>query len=209
MAATNDEEPTGVPLQEAQALAQSLIEVMRPFCQRCEIAGSIRRQKERVKDIEIVAAPRWSEQADPTDLFGGTRPNNDLFDWASTQDLVRWIKPGTSEIVPWDVKPDGKYWRGYLPAQGIKLDLFLTTPSNWGAIFLVRTGSALFSYEVVSLARRVGYRFAEGAFFDDRACKVLPVPEERMVFDHLGLEYVEPCDRIGAESLKHRKGSAR
>ena len=39
---------------EAYSIALVVLELLRPHCIRCEIAGSIRREKPEVKDIEIV-----------------------------------------------------------------------------------------------------------------------------------------------------------
>ena len=44
-------------LSKARDIADQVIERLRPHCERVQIAGSIRRGKERVKDIEIVASP--------------------------------------------------------------------------------------------------------------------------------------------------------
>src|SRR3989304_2582209 len=52
-------------LEEAARIAAEIADYLRPACQRVEVAGSIRRQRPQPKDIEIVAAPRWSKrQAD-------------------------------------------------------------------------------------------------------------------------------------------------
>ena len=45
-------------LQKAKEIADSIIETLSPHCERCEIGGSIRREKEFVKDIEIVCIPK-------------------------------------------------------------------------------------------------------------------------------------------------------
>ncbi len=57
-------------LSEALAVASPLIARMRPFCERVELAGSTRRQKQTdLKDLEIVAIPRWEERPAAGDLF--------------------------------------------------------------------------------------------------------------------------------------------
>jgi len=43
---------------EAHSIAVRVLELLQPHCIRCEIAGSIRREKSEVKDIEIVAIPK-------------------------------------------------------------------------------------------------------------------------------------------------------
>lgn len=198
-------------LSKAQKVAESLAGVLSPHCERVSIAGSVRRQKSEVKDIELVLIPdtEWT-----TDLFGEPDQKRNLLYDAVHKGIkekyycVEWIKPGTDKITPWHIKPDGKYWRGNMyPAGGlpvsdasIKVDIFLATPQNWGAIFLIRTGSADFSQAVVTHALRVGYKFDEG-FLTCRGHKV-ETPDEQTVFDRLGLQYIEPQNRLGIESLR-------
>jgi len=45
-------------LAEARKLAEQMVERLRPACDKIEIAGSVRRGKPEVKDIEIVCLPR-------------------------------------------------------------------------------------------------------------------------------------------------------
>ena len=45
-------------LQKAYKIAQQLVHVLKPHCARIEIAGSIRRMKAQVGDIEIVCIPK-------------------------------------------------------------------------------------------------------------------------------------------------------
>jgi DNA polymerase/3'-5' exonuclease PolX len=194
-------------LKDAQLIAKDLLEKASPLCERIEIAGSIRRKKPDVKDIEIVAIPKWTESRDPSDLFGERKPRiNQLWLNLSFRIDVVWIKPGTSEIVPWDVKPDGKYWRGLLP-EGIKLDLFIASQENFGAIYLIRTGSAEFSAAVMAHAKRLNRRCVDGYFTRDGERVI--TPEEKDVFDLLNLEFVEPELRIGRDALKSKRPEAR
>jgi DNA polymerase/3'-5' exonuclease PolX len=55
-------------LHTAQPIADRVRDLLAPHCDRIEIAGSIRRQKADVGDIEIVAIPKTVTDGD---LFGG------------------------------------------------------------------------------------------------------------------------------------------
>ncbi len=185
-------------LLEAQAIASRLILAMAPHCRRIEVAGSIRREKPEVKDIEIVAIPLWEPV--PAGLFGETTEANRLHDWANSEACeVTWIKPGTSEVIPWQPKADGKYWRGWL-RENVKLDLFLATEINWGAIMAIRTGCADFSHALVSHAPTVGKRFKDGYLCDGAG--PLTTPEEADVFRLLQLEYIQPAARVDARAVR-------
>lgn len=182
-------------LIQAENLANRIIETMQPFCQRVAIAGSIRRQKPEVKDIEVVAVPKLGQ---PKDLFCEVLQNQ-LFVWAQqieSEGRIQWIKPGTPEIIPWPIQEQGRYWRGWLVKAGIKLDLFLATPETWGVIYLIRTGSAEFSQRMVGKeCWRTGYHFDDGKLFDPSG-QFVPTPEEQDVFSALGVEWLEPEDRL-------------
>ena len=45
-------------LAEAQKLTEEILDILRPLCERVEIAGSIRRKKAEVHDVDIVLIPK-------------------------------------------------------------------------------------------------------------------------------------------------------
>ena len=49
-------------LEKAKAIADSVVEALEPYCERIQIAGSIRRRKATVNDIDLVLVPqdRWN-----------------------------------------------------------------------------------------------------------------------------------------------------
>lgn len=191
-------------LARAEQIARTLADEMSPHCARIEIAGSIRRRVEEVKDIEIVAVPLLKDEETTGGLFPEPVRTNLLYQWAKRSG-VNWIKPGTSEIVPWKPKPDGKYWRALLPA-GIKLDLFIAGPENFGLIFAIRTGSKEFTTALVTRANEVGLPSVDGYLTRDGAR--VETPEERDVFELLGLEWTEPALRHSFNSLVRKAAAA-
>ena len=164
-------------LREAKTIAEKICGKLAPHCQRIEIAGSIRRRKAEVGDIEIVCIPAV--------MYGG------LFKDIATAD------PGFCRVVnQWPAvkgSPIGKYTQRILP-EGIKLDLFMATPENWGLIFAIRTGSKNFTHR--KLATRwvqLGYKSVEGML--QRDGRIFPVKEELDLFDLLGMDWVDPGNR--------------
>lgn len=57
-------------LRRARAVAAEMVEALRPYCHRVEVAGSIRRGREWIGDIEIVAIPKSSLKQPDVDIFG-------------------------------------------------------------------------------------------------------------------------------------------
>lgn len=203
-------------LREAVGIAEELVAMMAPCCLRVEVAGSVRRDCPEVKDIEVVAVPRWEPR--PTSalpLFAGeVEQANLLHDWAvseaaasgQSRHRLRWIKPGTSQLLDWPPKPEGKYWRA-LVDRHVKLDLFLATPENYGLILAIRTGCAEFSQGLMAYAKHRTAYHVEGGYLRDRKGTALETSEERDVFDALGLDWVEPKERVG-QHMVTRKGRA-
>lgn len=111
------------------------------------------------------------------------------------ENRIWWIKPSVEitradQVIHWPLDAHGKYWRGWLVATGIKLDLFLTTPETWGATFLIRTGPTEYNTRIVSECRPQHY-FADGKLLNWEG-KLVPTPEEQSVYDALGLKFVRP-----------------
>jgi len=203
------EDTGGTLLAEARYVAEQLLSEMRPHCERSLIAGSVRREKAAVKDVEIVAVPRCTQaQRVSTDLFAEPtiESRNHLHEWALHESGLHWIKPGTREIVSWPPKIDGRYWRAVVPGVGLKLDLFLPRPDSFGAQLLIRTGCAEFSQAVMIHAKHIGLRFADGALW--RGEELLPTPDEETVFRLLRLDPVPPCERTSKNALRAARGKA-
>ena len=56
---------TRVPLARAQVVAAEVVALLAPACERIEIAGSVRREKTDVGDIEIVCTPSVYHASQP------------------------------------------------------------------------------------------------------------------------------------------------
>ncbi len=159
---------------EAYSIALAVLELLRPHCIRCEIAGSIRREKPEVKDIEIVAIPKPYQTG--------------LFEDGIAEVVNRWQKV-KGELAYGKTK----YTQRILP-EGIKLDLFFAEEGNWGLIFAIRTGSADYSHKVLANGWvKRGYK-SEGGYLTQGG-KTYNVLEEKDLFDRIGLAYIEPKHR--------------
>lgn len=178
----------------AQNIAKDLVELARPACSRIEIAGSIRRLKSNVKDIELVAIVE-----DYTSLY------------ERLSQAGRFIKPSVPDIIDWDPKPDAKYVRMLLN-QEIKLDLFVAHPENWGPLFMMRTGGAVgadgnpFNGFVPGVFSR--WKKMSGGGKMVGCMPTMPdglqlvCPEEQDFFDLLEMNFVPPEERVDRKVIK-------
>lgn len=164
-------------LVEAKAIAENIVISIKPYCERIEIAGSVRRRKPECKDIELVIIPKSS----------------DLFKLQAITDKWKLFKGSIT----------GKYAQFYLP-ENIKLDLFIANKDNWGNIFLIRTGSADFNrYVIFKKLNEKGYTSRNGIVYpyfnpdepDIDFSSPVFIREEEDMFNFLGMEFVKPEDR--------------
>lgn len=171
-----------IPYEEAKKVADELVNKLSRVCQRIEIAGSLRRKKATVGDIEIVIIPPAA-----INLFGDPEDDEEdyalyLIDCVLTEAGCKFVKNGKRYK---QVVYDGRY----------TVDLFITTPEKWGCIFTIRTGSADFTKRLVTKKRYGGLcpdnlQFRDGRIVEDDI--LLDTPEEIDVFKALGMDYVEP-----------------
>lgn len=175
-------------LREAREIAADIIGKLAPFCERIKVAGSIRRGKQWINDVEIVAIPKSSITDPEFDLFGnktggGTTVRDPGFVEAVAKMTHQHIKGSAL---------DGRYMQ-FLTDGLVKVDLFTAVRGNWGYILAIRTGSADFSKMIASRWVSLGYNGQDG--FLVRSGQRCNFPEERDLFDALGLHTPPPPDR--------------
>lgn len=168
-------------LDKAEEIAYDFIRETVPYCDRIAIAGSVRRRKDEIGDIEIVAIPKIEIRPG---LLGEMEERH-----------IGFVKALWQYPIIKGVPETGKYIQLQLPE--IKVDLFLATPPNWGFIFAIRTGSAVFSRNV--LARGwvyAGYKGVDGMLIKTRTGEKVDVKEEIDLFNLIGVGYIEPENRF-------------
>jgi len=186
-----------IPLDVARGKAERLVDALRPGCDRIEIAGSIRRGKPLVSDIEIVAMPHM-EVEEGEDLWG-TPVENDWLDkllylMRQSGDLrLRAVenhrKDGRVEVT----QRDGPSYKA-LEFEGFPVDLFIVRDAaQWGVIFTIRTGPADWSHRLVTDCQRFLRRVEGGYLY--RSGQRWPCPTEEDFFQGIGQPWVEPSAR--------------
>ena len=161
-------------LDQATVIAERVNAQLAPHCDRIEIAGSIRRRKANVGDIEIVCIPKRTDAGHRSvywvlAVIGAGRPKKG--------------DPRTAKYVQFETRGgDGPI---------INVDVFTATPENWGLIYAIRTGSADYSHYVLACGWvRNGYNSENGMLM--RNGVVVAVPEECDLFRLAGVPWVDP-----------------
>jgi len=155
-------------LAKGQEIAAEVIEHLSPYCQRIEVAGSIRRKTPTPRDIDIVLIP-----VDPWNLE------------AEVLALARPFQPKLSgeKLKRFDYK-------------GAQVDLYYASPETWATLLLIRTGSKENNIRLCSKAKRAGWHLAaSGAGFFDCTGQRVAGDTEESIYKALGLPYQEPEER--------------
>jgi DNA polymerase/3'-5' exonuclease PolX len=152
-------------LAEGQRIANGLLKVLDPFCERIAVAGSIRRQKPEVHDIDLVLIPQ---------------PLTDIVGILQRSLNAKVLKKGPKVV--------------NLEIEGVGVDLNYATHETFNAILLFRTGSEVHNTMLAAKARRMGLRFSPyGVFTEDG--KRLDDNTEEGIFRVLAEEFREPNER--------------
>jgi DNA polymerase/3'-5' exonuclease PolX len=199
----------GVPLGLAQTFADKLVKVLEPFCDEVRIAGSVRRMRPVVHDLEIVCLAHEHKMAT---LFG--KPV--AMETTSLDDaLIQLDKE--APILGWrlDHEKQGKFNKRLIHKHtGFLCDIYVCLDQRaFGTWLMVRTGPRAFSIEIMKKARKLDMFFANGFLLhnhmphhlvknnrgyckDGAACKlIIPLRRESDVFETLRMRYLTPEKR--------------
>jgi DNA polymerase (family X) len=163
-------------LEEAQRTATVVKAAVEAQCELVEVAGSIRRQKSIVHDIDFVVVAKSDTE------------------WQKINEKLRQLKAkpncaGNSVIKAFVPCKDGLF----------QIDFYRAKPSTFGIHLLVRTGSAEHNMWLAGHAFSKGMRlkYSEGLIKDGVA---IAGDTEQGVFDALCLPYTLPTQREIADT---------
>lgn len=171
-----------IPPEEAWPSARRLRELLYPTDERWTIAGSLRRARPDVGDIEHVVIPGTNTLrvmdglVDPGGLFAD--PSQPLQKAVKSDGSTRW----------------GNRYRAVV-FQGREHEIFFTTPERSGATLAIRTGPPSLSRHCVTVCRDRGLECKDGGLRYIRDGSVYATPEEEDFFRACGVEYVPPEER--------------
>lgn len=136
---------------------------------RCDVAGSFRRHKETVGDIDILLVTKSAEK---------------VSDAIAELPIVRDVVAHGEKKISFDLH------------NGLRVDVRLVKADQWGAALMYFTGSKEHNIAVRKIAIKHGFKLNEYGLFDGD--KVVASKEEEDIYKALGLSWYEPNKRTGA-----------
>lgn len=173
-----------VPYADAKKVADDLLILLGDHFERLEIAGSLRRKKALIGDIELVGIL----QTIKVGLFG-------FSEILPTRAIIELMGR-----FGYKAEKAGEKYIKFVSNRKMNVDLFLCTPETWGCIFMIRTGSAEFTRKMVTQRAWGGYCPFKYYFFDGRLIdritgSPIDTSEEEMVFKAMGMDFIAPEER--------------
>ncbi|WP_367319202.1 DNA polymerase/3'-5' exonuclease PolX [Streptomyces sp. HUAS ZL42] len=156
-----------VLLDVAMDLAERIVSELTTVtgCRRCAYAGSLRRFRETIGDIDVLTA---AEDSGPL-----MRAFTDL--------------PYVTEVVA-----RGETKTSVRTTEGLAVDLRVVPPDSWGAALQYFTGSKAHNIRTRELAVHKGFKLSEYGLFDVESGEKLVSETEEEVYARLGLPWIPP-----------------
>ncbi len=170
-----------VTLDVAMGLAEDLMQRLSavPGCQRCTYAGSLRRMRDTIGDIDILA------------ISG--QP-------AALMDALKGL-PHVARVVA-----SGPTKTSVATTAGLQVDLRVVPPDSWGAALQYFTGSREHNIRIREIAVHAKLKLSEYGLFDvESGAKIVSATEEE-VYERLGLPWIPPTlreDSGETEAARH------
>jgi DNA polymerase/3'-5' exonuclease PolX len=183
------------PLGAAAQVAREIRCLLETHCRRIEIAGSIRRRKPEVGDVEILAIPTFRKIVPPGELSLVHVEEN-----VTETRVAELLKKGILEP---RLKINGTKTMGPRVklfthiATGIPVDLFLCDEEGWVNNLVSRTGGKETNIAIASRAKARGWSWLPfGAGFQNQRSGEIHQPEtEEDVLGFVGLPPMKPEER--------------
>jgi DNA polymerase (family 10) len=173
------------------AVSDELCAVLGPACERIIVAGSLRRRKETVGDVEILYIGKTEVRADPADMFASITVNladEVIAGLERAGVLERRKNVNGSEMYG----PKNKLMRHC--ATGMPVDLFAATAENWWNYLVCRTGPADSNTRICMAAQERGWKWNPygSGFTNSGSGEARAMGSEAEVFAFVGLPYMKP-----------------
>jgi DNA polymerase (family 10) len=157
-----------VLIDVAMELAEEIVTTLSPLAGRCAYAGSLRRSRETIGDVDILATA--GDSGPLMAAFAGLPVAAEVIARGETKTSIRTVK-------------------------GLQVDLRVVPPDSWGAALQYFTGSKAHNVRTREIAVRAGLKLSEYGLFEVETGDLVVSRTEEEVYERLGLPWIPPALR--------------
>jgi len=168
-------------LFHAQRLALKIMAELLPFCEKLEMAGSVRRELSDVNDIDLVLIPKPGAK------------DKIIERCARNMTVIAGRRPDPNNVTL--IHERAGFQLDLFFAHAEIVDLISTKPTNWGAVYLCRTGSMQHNIQLCNHAITKGLKFAPYRGVMNKQDEIIASATEEEIYGALGLEWRPPNER--------------
>ncbi len=156
---------------EIQEDVESLLKEVKEIegIEKAAVAGSFRREKETVGDIDILTVTSNPEEVSNA---------------VAALPIIKKVAAHGDKKLSFDLQ------------NGLRVDIRFVAADQWGSAILYFTGSKEHNIAMRKVAIQKGWKLNEYGLFDGE--EVVASKEENDIYEALGLNYFEPNNRIGS-----------
>jgi DNA polymerase (family X) len=175
-----------IALGKALPLADEIISALKAECKNTAsevdlskiiYTGSLRRMKETIGDIDILAEAEKEEALKVMDAF------------VSLPDVKQVVLKGSTKS-------------SIILREGTAIDLRVVAPESYGAALQYFTGSKEHNIELRNIAIKKGYKLSEYGLYSKESEKQIAGKSEEEIYEKLGLIYIPPELRESRGEIK-------
>ncbi len=167
-------------LKDAEKIGNDLLIAIEkiPGVKKAALAGSLRRKKETIGDIDIIiqAEPKYRKQI--------------VSKFTALPQVEKVLAKGTTKASV------------LLKTDNIQVDIRLVHDFEYGAAMLYFTGSKEHNIKLRTIAKQRGYKINEYGLFDSAYGKRLAGSTEEELYYFLNLKYIPPEFRLGGDEIE-------
>lgn len=183
-----------LPLNLAELLAAQICGLLANVCDKMAVAGSIRRRKSAIHDIDLIAIPKFAKGT-PQALFDTGEQISQLTQRLRELDStgkIRLLQQG-DKAVRFEFLPDP-----------VTVDLYIASLQTWPTLLLIRTGSREHNISMCTRAKSLGMQLKADGSGLFRGDKMVAFESERSIFEALGMQFLPPERREVPANLRSR-----
>ncbi len=166
-----------LPLEEVLPIVEQIKKKMKSlsYVSKFEVAGSVRRKKPTIGDIDILAISR--------------KPKIVMNKFCSMPEVKKILAKGNTKSM-------------VLLKNNLQADIRVVAPKSFGGALQYFTGDKEHNIALRRIAIKKGYKLSEYGLFDRKTGEQVAGKTEKSIYKKLGVKFVKPEERVGAGSVR-------